>query len=81
MALNTVDQNRIVVEHHNKQWIRAVLSKLQDKAAIWAASAIEQFMDGGISFNGNWGTFREQFKARFETVNEVVDAKERLHVL
>jgi len=54
---------------------------LQDETAIWAVLAMEQFMDGGILFNGNWGTFQEQFKAWFETVNKAVNANERLCVL
>jgi hypothetical protein len=62
-ALNTVDQNGVAVDRHDEQWIRAVLSYLQDEAAIWAAPAMEQFTDGRIPFDGSWSTFREQFKA------------------
>jgi hypothetical protein len=63
------------------EWIRAALSYLQDDASIWAAPAMEEFADGGIPFGGLWATFREQFKAWFETVDEAVDAKEKLRVL
>jgi hypothetical protein len=42
---------------------------------------MEEFATGGIPFDNNWSVFREQFKARFETVNEAVDAKEKLRNL
>jgi hypothetical protein len=63
------------------EWIRAALSYLQDDASIWAAPSMEIFASGGVPFDGLWETFRAQFKARFETVDEAVDAKEKLRVL
>jgi len=54
---------------------------LQDDASVWAALAMEEFADGGVPFNDNWQRFRTQFKARFKTVDEAVDAKEKLRVL
>jgi hypothetical protein len=63
------------------EWIRAALSFLQDDTLVWAAPAMEEFADGGVPFNDNWQRFRTQFKARFETVDEAVDAKEKLWVL
>jgi len=80
-ALNMVDQQGNPVDHKETEWIRAALSYLQDKASVWAAPSMEEFADGGVPFNGQWDTFRHQFKARFETVDEAVDAKEKLRVL
>ena len=42
---------------------------------------MEEFAAGGIPFDNRWETFREHFRARFETVDEAVDAKEKLRVL
>jgi hypothetical protein len=42
---------------------------------------MEEFANGGVPFGSQWETFREHFKARFETVDEAVDAKEKLQVL
>ena len=56
-------------------------SYLQDNASIWASPAMEEFTNGNVPFNGQWETFREHFKAGFETVNEAVNAKEKLHIL
>jgi hypothetical protein len=39
---------------------------------------MEEFMNGGVPFRSNWETFHDQFKARFKTVNEAVDTKEKL---
>jgi len=80
-ALNVVDQQGNPVDHKEMEWIRAALSYLQDKASVWAAPSMEEFTDGGVPFNGQWDTFRHQFKEQFETVDETVDAKEKLHVL
>ena len=63
------------------EWIRAALSYLQDDASIWASLAMEEFATRGVPFSGRWETFREHFKARFETVDEAVNAKEKLRVL
>jgi hypothetical protein len=80
-ALNVVDQQGTAVDHRDMEWICAALSYLQNDTSIWAAPAMEEFADGGIPFGGLWVTFQEQFKARFETVDEAVDAKEKLRVL
>ena len=80
-ALNVVDQQGNAVDRRDSEWIRAALSYLQDDAAIWASPAMEEFANGGIPFGNTWGGFRDQFKARFETVDEAVDAKEKLRVL
>jgi hypothetical protein len=80
-ALNTVDQQGNTVDRRDVEWIRAALSYLQDEAAVWGSPAMEEFASGGIPFDNDWDTFREQFKSRFETVNEAVDAKEKLRVL
>jgi Retrotransposon gag protein len=80
-SLNVVDQQGNAVDRRDMEWIRAALSFLQDDASVWAAPAMEEFADGGVPFNDNWQRFRTQFKARFETVDEAVDAKEKLRVL
>jgi Retrotransposon gag protein len=80
-ALNTVDQQGNAVDRRDVEWIRAALSYLQDEASIWGSPAMEEFANGVIPFDNDWDVFREQFKARFETVNETVDAKEKLRVL
>jgi hypothetical protein len=80
-ALNVVDQQGNAVDRRDTEWIRAALSYLQDDASIWASPAMEEFANGRVPFDGQWETFREQFKARFETVDEAVDAKEKLRVL
>jgi hypothetical protein len=80
-TLNVVDQQGMAVDRCDMEWICAMLSYLQDDALIWAAPAMEEFADRGVPFGSRWETFREQFKARFETVDEAVDAKEKLRVL
>lgn len=80
-ALNTVDQQGIAVDRRDSEWIRAALSYLQDDAAIWASPAMEEFANDGVPFGNQWENFRQEFKARFETVDEAVDAKEKLRVL
>ena len=80
-ALNVVDQHGDAVDRRDMEWICAALSYMQDDASVWAAPAMEEFANGGVPFGNRWDTFREQFKARFETVDEAVDAKERLRVL
>lgn len=80
-ALNVVDRQGSYVEGRDMEWIRAALSYLQDDAAIWASPAMEEFAAGRVPFDERWSSFREQFKARFETIDEAVDAKEKLRVL
>jgi hypothetical protein len=36
---------------------------------------------GVALFGSEWAVFRREFKARFETVNKAIDAKEKLRVL
>ena len=80
-ALNVVDQQGSAVDRRDEDWIRAALSYMQDDTSIWASPAMEEFANGGAPFNGQWDTFHTQFRARFETVDEAVDAKEKLRVL
>ena len=80
-SLNVVDQQGNPVDRKDTEWIRAALSYLQDDASVWAAPAMEVFAGGLAPFDGQWDMFRAQFKARFETVDEVVDAKEKLRLL
>jgi hypothetical protein len=80
-ALNTVNQEGRATDPDQTEWIRVALSYLQDDAAIWAAPAMEEFANGGVPFYGQWGVFCTEFKARFETVDETVDAKEKLRKL
>jgi hypothetical protein len=80
-ALNTVDQQGTAVDRPDSEWICTALSYLQDDAAIWASPAMEEFANGGVPFDNQWENFRQEFKARFETVDEAVDAKEKLRVL
>ena len=42
---------------------------------------MEEYASGGVPFDSLWETFQNQFKAQFETMNEAMDAKEKLHVL
>ena len=80
-SLNHLDAAGNAVGPRNDQWIRTVLSYLQDDAALWATPAMEQLTLGHMPFNNDWNEFRSQFKARFESVDEAVDAKERLRKL
>ena len=80
-ALNVVDQQGMAVDHRDMEWIRAALSYLQNEASIWASPAMEEFTNGGVPFGGHWETFHAHFKARFETVDKAVNAKEKLRVL
>ena len=80
-ALNVVDQQGNAVDCRDMEWIRAALSYLQDDTSIWASPAMEEFATGRVPFNGQWETFCKHFKARFETVDEAIDAKEKLRVL
>ncbi|EJF60226.1 hypothetical protein DICSQDRAFT_63244 [Dichomitus squalens LYAD-421 SS1] len=80
-TLNHVDATGNAISARDDQWIRAVLSFMQDSAALWATPAMEEITQGTAPFKGSWTEFRTQFKARFETVDEAVDAKERLRML
>ena len=42
---------------------------------------MEVFADGLVPFDNRWEGFRQQFKVRFETADEAVDAKEKLRLL
>ena len=80
-GLNVVDRQGNTVDHRDMEWIWAALSYLQDDASVWASPAMEEFISGRVPFNNDWEKFREQFKAWFETVDEAIDAKEKLRVL
>jgi len=80
-GMNVVDEQGNAVGRRNVEWIRAALSFMQDDAAIWAAPAMEQFAAGTVPFGSDWARFHAEFKARFETVDEAVDAKEKLRTL
>ena len=80
-GLNVVDAQGNPIGRRDGEWIRAALSLMENEAAIWAAPAMEVFEGGQIPFGGVWEIFRTQFRARFETVNEVVDTKEKLRLL
>ena len=80
-GLNVLDEQGTAIRRRDAEWIRAALSFLQDDAAVWGAPAMEDFANGLLPFGGVWDFFREQFKARFESADEVVDAKEKLRVL
>ena len=80
-ALNVVDRQGAEVGPYEGEWICAALSFLQDDAAIWASPAMKEFARGVALFGGEWTVFRREFKACFETVDEAVDAKEKLRVL
>lgn len=54
---------------------------LHDNAAMWAALAMEEFSDERVPLCSQWAVFQEQFKAQFETVDKMVNAKEKLLVL
>ena len=80
-GLNVVGAQGELISRRDGEWIRVALSLLQEEAAIWAAPAMEVFEGGHIPFGGMWENFRMQFRARFETANEMVDAKEKLRLL
>jgi hypothetical protein len=42
---------------------------------------MEEFAQGVALFSGEWAVFHREFKAHFETVDEAIDAKEKLRVL
>jgi hypothetical protein len=80
-GMNVVDHQGVAVRRRDLEWIRAVLSFMESDAAVWASPAMEQFAEGRIPFGGNWGLFQDEFKARFEAVDEAIDAKEKLRAL
>jgi hypothetical protein len=80
-GLNVVDQQGNAVGRRNCEWIRAALSFLEGEAAVWASPAMESFARGVIPFQDDWDRFHADFKARFETVDEAADAKEKLRTL
>jgi hypothetical protein len=80
-GMNVIDHTGAAVRRRNLEWIRAVLSFMEGDAAIWAAPAMERFADGIIPFDDDWSKFCSEFKARFETVDEEIDAKEKLRAL
>lgn len=57
------------------------MSFLTDDAALWAVAEMEKSGGATHPFGGNWNTFETAFKARFETINETTDARDRLKAL
>ena len=80
-SLNTVNPVTQNVTARHDMWIRAALLFMQDEAALWATPYMEEFANGTVPFNGVWGTFKDSFKARFETTDEAADAKDTLQRL
>ena len=54
------------------------ISFLTDDAAIWARPTLELLAEGKPVFDDDWDTFVEAFKAKFEVVNPVVEAKNKI---
>ncbi|KAI0278369.1 hypothetical protein BGY98DRAFT_1089591 [Russula aff. rugulosa BPL654] len=69
-ALNIVDQQGEEVGLCENEWICATLNL--------GIPAMEEFAQGVALFSGEWAVFRREFKAHFETVDEAIDAKEKL---
>lgn len=69
---------------NNARWIASALSFFQDDAATWALPEMEKLetavagQPATFPFANDWADFMKQYKARFETTNEVHDAKEAL---
>jgi hypothetical protein len=80
-ALNTVNQHGEAVDRCDMDWIHTALSYLQDDAAVSAFPAMEEFAVGRVPFDNRWNHFWEQFKAGFKTVDEAVNANEKLRTL
>ena len=80
-ALHHTDAQGQAIVAKDAKWIQAALSYLQDDAALWATPAMEELMAGHAPFNGPWTTFCDQFKAHFKTVDEAVNAKEKIRNL
>jgi hypothetical protein len=80
-GMNIVDEHGEAVGRRDTEWIRTVLSFMQDDAAVWAAPAMESFAERVVPFGGQWVRFHDDFRARFETVDEATDAKEKLRAL
>ena len=77
-VLNMVNQEECAMDPDQTEWICVTLLYLQDDAAIWATSAMEEFASGGVPFHGQWNVFCTEFKARFETINEAIKALKKL---
>lgn len=61
-------------------WIGTALSFLRDEAAVWATPYVEDLVAHRTPFV-NWDEFVNKFKTRFETQDEVADAKQALRQL
>lgn len=67
-----------------RKWIVSALTFLQDEAAIWATPYLEKVAEANVAnrpFQDSWATFKTDFRSRFETSNEAVDAKDALRAL
>ena len=80
-SMNVVDQFGRAVGHRDVEWIRSALSFMEGPASEWARPAKDLLGEGETPFEGSWATFREQFKIRFESANEQVEAKKKLRGL
>lgn len=68
----------------DRKWIVSALTFLQDEAAIWATPYLETVAEAEVAkrpFQDSWATFKADFRSRFETSNEAVDAKDALRAL
>ena len=71
-----------------KQWIAAFLSNLQGEAAQWAVPLLAQIeayhrstvqKDSDYPAEGNWSTFVENFKLRFQATDDRIEAQRELN--
>jgi hypothetical protein len=53
-SMNVVDHLGNAVCRRDADWIRAILSLMEDEASIWAAPSMEQFEVGVIPLGGDW---------------------------
>jgi hypothetical protein len=53
-SMNVVDHLGNAVRRCDADWIRTILSLMEDEASIWAAPSMKQFKVGAIPFGGDW---------------------------
>ena len=58
--------------------IKSVLSFLTGEAAEWARPHIETLVQNGIIFDNNWDKFLAAFQAKFEPMDQVLEARQKL---
>jgi hypothetical protein len=68
-------------EANPRKWITACLGYLQEDTAIWATPALEELRKGQDPYGGDWQKFEEVFKLRFETTDELHNARKYIKVL